>query len=124
MRFRFALSELPSMRLIPEVPLHYDSNILHSDKNDNRLQFPWRPALHYIFALLLFGAALPAFVNCHRARDLENPKRNTMTMKENTSEAEALSIHHRAIIVDMHADTAQRMVDESIDLNRRLTEGH
>ena len=97
---------------------------MHSDKNDNRLQFPWRPALHYIFALLLFGAALPAFVNCHRARDLENPKRNTMTMKENTSEAEALSIHHRAIIVDMHADTAQRLVDEGVDLNRRLTEGH
>ena len=96
---------------------------MHSDKNDNGLQFPWRAALHYIFALLLFGA-LAAFVNCHRARFLENPKRNTMTTNENISEAEALSIHHRAIIVDMHADTAQRLVDEDVDLNRRLTDGH
>jgi membrane dipeptidase len=35
-----------------------------------------------------------------------------------------LSIHRRAITVDMHADTAQRLVDESVDLEQRLTDGH
>ena len=35
-----------------------------------------------------------------------------------------LSIHRRAIIVDMHADTTQRLVDESVDLQKQLADGH
>jgi membrane dipeptidase len=35
-----------------------------------------------------------------------------------------LSIHQRAIAVDMHADTAQRMLDESVDISERLADGH
>lgn len=35
-----------------------------------------------------------------------------------------LSIHRRAITVDMHADTAQRLVDENVDLQNRLPDGH
>ncbi|HMH46052.1 MAG TPA: dipeptidase [Pyrinomonadaceae bacterium] len=34
-----------------------------------------------------------------------------------------LSIHRRAIIIDMHADTAQRLVDENVDLQNRLPDG-
>ena len=34
------------------------------------------------------------------------------------------AIHRRAITVDMHADTAQRLVDENVDLNQRLADGH
>lgn len=33
-------------------------------------------------------------------------------------------IHHRAILIDMHADTVQRMIDEDADINRRLPDGH
>lgn len=44
---------------------------------------------------------------------------------ENTSAAnDPLSIHRRAIIVDMHADTTQRLVDENVDLEQRLSDGH
>ena len=35
-----------------------------------------------------------------------------------------LSIHRRAIIVDMHADTVQRVIDENVDINQRLSDGH
>ena len=35
-----------------------------------------------------------------------------------------LAIHRRAIIVDMHADTTQRLVDEDVDLAQRLPDGH
>ena len=35
-----------------------------------------------------------------------------------------LDVHQRAITVDMHADTAQRLVDEDVDLNQRLEDGH
>jgi len=34
------------------------------------------------------------------------------------------SIHRRAIVVDMHADTTQRLLDENVDLSERLTDGH
>lgn len=36
----------------------------------------------------------------------------------------ASSLHQRAIVIDMHADTAQRLVDEQVDLSDRLTDGH
>jgi membrane dipeptidase len=35
-----------------------------------------------------------------------------------------LAIHQRAIVVDMHADTTQRLVDENVDLETRLNDGH
>jgi membrane dipeptidase len=35
-----------------------------------------------------------------------------------------LEIHQRAIVMDMHADTPQRLVDEKVDLARRLSDGH
>jgi membrane dipeptidase len=33
-------------------------------------------------------------------------------------------IHRRAIVIDMHADTPQRLVDEKVDLAQRLSDGH
>src|SRR4051794_23387138 len=38
--------------------------------------------------------------------------------------SDPLSIHRRAIIVDMHADTTQRLVDENAYLQKRLADGH
>jgi membrane dipeptidase len=35
-----------------------------------------------------------------------------------------VSIHRRAIAIDMHADTTQRLVDEKVDLMKRLPDGH
>ena len=44
---------------------------------------------------------------------------------ENTATAnDPMSIHRRAIVIDMHADTAQRLVDENVDLQQRLSDGH
>ena len=34
------------------------------------------------------------------------------------------TIHRRAIAIDMHADTPQRLLDEQVDLSQRLTDGH
>jgi len=46
-----------------------------------------------------------------------------MTTETNKTNDSA-SIHRRAIIVDMHADTAQRLVDENVDLSQRVADGH
>ena len=34
------------------------------------------------------------------------------------------AVHNRAILIDMHADTVQRMIDEGADINRRLSTTH
>jgi membrane dipeptidase len=34
------------------------------------------------------------------------------------------AVHARSILIDMHADTVQRMVDEGADINMRLADGH
>ncbi|MGI9107209.1 MAG: dipeptidase [Pyrinomonadaceae bacterium] len=34
------------------------------------------------------------------------------------------AIHQRAMLIDMHADTVQRMIDEDADINLRLSDGH
>lgn len=34
------------------------------------------------------------------------------------------AVHDRAILIDMHADTVQRMIDEGADINTRLPDGH
>lgn len=46
--------------------------------------------------------------------------------KSETTKAtsDALEIHRRALVVDMHADTTQRLVDENVDLQTRLPDGH
>ncbi|MCP9494398.1 MAG: dipeptidase [Pyrinomonadaceae bacterium MAG19_C2-C3] len=36
----------------------------------------------------------------------------------------ATRIHERHIVIDMHADTAQRLVDEDVNLNHELADGH
>lgn len=51
--------------------------------------------------------------------------KNSMTNNSETPRVagDPLSIHRRAIIIDMHADTAQRLVDENVDLQSRLPDG-
>ena len=41
-----------------------------------------------------------------------------------SNETDPLAIHRRAIAIDMHADTAQRLVDEQVDLAQQLPDGH
>lgn len=41
-----------------------------------------------------------------------------------TEITDPLTIHRKAIVIDMHADTTQRMLDESVDLDQRLPDGH
>lgn len=35
-----------------------------------------------------------------------------------------MTIHQRAIVIDMHADTVQRVLDEHVDIAERLSDGH
>jgi len=69
----------------------------------------------------MLGAAfvLIQLVSCHSSN-----KPMTNTSNDSPVATDPLSIHRRAIIVDMHADTTQRLVDENVNLEEQLTDGH
>ncbi len=53
---------------------------------------------------------------------MNQPNQNTSGTE--TPASDPLSIHHRAISIDMHADTAQRLLDENVDIQQQLSDGH
>jgi membrane dipeptidase len=57
-------------------------------------------------------------------RMTENTKTPSSTPAKNSKPADPLAIHRRAIAIDMHADTTQRLLDEKVDLEERLPDGH
>ncbi|PYS85081.1 MAG: membrane dipeptidase [Acidobacteria bacterium] len=77
-------------------------------------------------ALVLAGVALLIPSGCRSSRETKDTERKTMTSTSGTTSAanDPLAIHKRAIVVDMHADTTQRLVDEKVDLAQRLSDGH
>src|SRR2546429_5858454 len=69
--------------------------------------------------LKILGAGLLIqLLNCANTK-------NSMTNNSETPRAagDPLSIHRRAIIIDMHPDTPPRLVDENVDLQNRLPDG-
>ena len=51
-------------------------------------------------------------------------KMNHNEPNPNTPATDPLSIHQRAIAIDMHADTVQRVLDEHVDIEQQLSDGH
>jgi membrane dipeptidase len=78
------------------------------------------------FLLLLAALLLCSltFNNCRMSEQTHNtqaPASSNNNLNNNASDP--MSIHRRAISIDMHADTTQRMVDEHLDINQRLVDG-
>ena len=74
--------------------------------------------------LLCLAGALVHSLSCHSA-PMSKPNEPTNAAPPAAAVAsEPLSVHRRAILVDMHADTVQRMIDEDADINQRLPDGH
>jgi membrane dipeptidase len=72
---------------------------------------------------LLVAATLAASLLCANCHML-NKTEDTTSSNSSSGANDPLSIHARAISVDMHADTTQRLVDEGLDLDQRLADGH
>src|SRR5229473_6760180 len=77
-------------------------------------------------ALALLGVALLMPSGCRSSRETTDAERKPMTNTSGTTSTgnDPLAIHRRAIVIDMHADTTQRLVDEQVDLAQRLSDGH
>jgi membrane dipeptidase len=76
----------------------------------------------FAFAVLLFLSL--AFSNCRMSQ--QNQKTQYANSSDNVSansSNDPIEIHRRAIAIDMHADTTQRMVDEHLDINQKLLDG-
>src|SRR5213075_3324433 len=69
--------------------------------------------------IFIAGLVLAQLLSCRSAN-----KPMTNTSASSPVATDPLSIHRRAIIVDMHADTTQRLVDENVDLQKQLADGH
>ncbi|HEX6187790.1 MAG TPA: dipeptidase [Pyrinomonadaceae bacterium] len=88
---------------------------MRSNKKGNQVVIPRRA-----FTLWLCAVSLILVANCRYSTEPVEPEKMTTEISANDPAA----IHQRAITVDMHADTAQRLVDEDVDLNKRLADGH
>ena len=65
------------------------------------------------------------FANCRMQQNPEEKQNGPVnTGSPGKSSGNSLLIHRNAIAIDMHADTAQRLVDENLDLSKRLIDGH
>ena len=74
-----------------------------------------------ITAPSLLGVILVLSLVSSNCRMLE---KNQNTGTSDGRPTDAASVTRRAISIDMHADTTQRMLDEGVDINKRLSDGH
>src|SRR5262245_3180313 len=76
------------------------------------------PRIHLLVTLLL---VLAFVADCRHNKMNSTSTNQTLT---DTNGNDPVSIHRRAIAVDMHADTTQRLLDEQVDLEGQLPDGH
>ncbi|HVF27564.1 MAG TPA: membrane dipeptidase, partial [Pyrinomonadaceae bacterium] len=85
-----------------------------------------RGARHVADALLLGSAALLLaliFEGCRMPEN--NPETKTQPVNATPRDAsDPGAIHRRSVVIDMHADTVQFMLDEGVDINEKATKLH
>lgn len=73
---------------------------------------------------LILWIVIPLSLFLTDCRMTQKPETPTPTNEPAASSNDPLAIHRRAIAIDMHADTPQRLLDEHVDLAQRLPDGH
>lgn len=102
--------------------------VLQIAKIINRWLFPVKR--HFFFACRAFvvGGLLVStlIVNCCMIENTDKRAAESQTGGQQSPQilTNPKAIHERAIAIDMHADTTQRMLDERSDIARRLADGH
>ena len=72
----------------------------------------------------LFVIPILISVVANGCRMTEKTETQTAPRQTSAQTDDANGIHRRAIAIDMHADTPQRLLDEAVDLSQRLGDGH
>ena len=71
--------------------------------------------------LIVLLLLLTFSTGCHNTKMNDNSQNTSVA---ETSAADPLLIHQRAIAIDMHADTPQRLLDEHVNIQQELSDGH
>ena len=79
----------------------------------------WFHRSAFLATVILFSGL---FTHCRMSQKTQVPPASEQKVKSN--QESPLSIHQRAIAIDMHADTTQRLVDEGLDIGKRAADGH
>jgi membrane dipeptidase len=88
------------------------------------------PALAFaaFFALSFNGCRMNEQINSADAGTSTNTGASTNAAApappRGAAGADPAAVHREAILIDMHADTVQRIVDEGADISQRLADGH
>ena len=93
---------------------------IHKSVNAGRLPRKVHRTLKKCILMTLF--ALLAFPTGCQKHNMTNDQQNTSANA--ATDSDPVAIHKRAIAIDMHVDTVQRMLDEHVDLSTRLRDGH
>lgn len=64
------------------------------------------------------------FLGGCQTREMNNTSTKSETTTKNTNILDPILVHRQAIAIDMHADTTQRLLDEGLDLDQQLRDGH
>jgi len=75
-------------------------------------------SIHYLTLVFLILVVV-LHTDCRMTEKTETPTTATPQVSDDLN-----TIHRRAIAIDMHADTPQRLLDEQVDLSQRLADGH
>jgi membrane dipeptidase len=98
--------------------------LLQKAKIVNSSSFPVKYRNCSISCPLLVGVVLFSTLFSSNCRMTQQTQNTTPSSERNNLSPDSSAIHFNAIAVDMHADTTQRLVDEDIDLTRKLPDGH
>ena len=69
---------------------------------------------------VVFTILLSLFIPGCTQRNMNHENQNISV----TQTSDPMSIHQKAIAIDMHVDTAQRLLDEHVDIQQQLSDGH
>ena len=69
---------------------------------------------------VVFTILLSIFIPGCTQRNMNHENQNISV----TQTSDPMSIHQQAIAIDMHVDTAQRLLDEHVDIQQQLSDGH
>ena len=97
--------------------------LLQLAKIVNYQRFPVKP-FKRTSRLLYFALLILCLIFFSQCSMTQQNQTNTISVQPDGNAGASPDVHFRAFAVDMHADTTQRLVDEGIDLNTRLTDGH
>ncbi len=76
------------------------------------------------YFLITFCLAAAFLAGCVKT-EMKDEKSTTVAQNSpSDSDPDPLTIHKRAIAIDMHADTVQRVLDEDVNLQEQLSDGH